>query len=78
MPTILEVNGYRVFFYSNENNEPIHVHIAKGGAAAKWWLKPGVREEYSYGFTPKERKRIGEIVRENSQLIKQKWNEYFG
>ena len=78
MPTILEVNGYKVFFYSNENNEPLHVHVTKGGGAAKWWLEPNIGEEYSYGFTPRERKKIGVIVRENSELIKQKWNEYFG
>lgn len=24
MPTVLRINGYRFFFYSNENNEPAH------------------------------------------------------
>lgn len=29
MPTLLSVKGYRFFFYSNENNEPMHVHILR-------------------------------------------------
>lgn len=30
LPSIFTVSGYKVFFWSNENGEPIHVHIAKG------------------------------------------------
>lgn len=35
------VSGYKVYFWSNENNEPIHVHIAKGKPTSngtKIWL----------------------------------------
>jgi Domain of unknown function (DUF4160) len=35
MPTILRINGYRFFFYSNENDEPAHVHVEKG---RRWQL----------------------------------------
>ncbi|MCG6536745.1 MAG: DUF4160 domain-containing protein, partial [Syntrophales bacterium LBB04] len=31
MPTILLIMGWRLFFYANERNEPIHVHCRKGG-----------------------------------------------
>ncbi len=31
MPTILMVRGWRVFFYSEEGNEPVHVHAKKAG-----------------------------------------------
>ena len=30
LPNIFTVSGYRVYFWANENNEPIHVHISKG------------------------------------------------
>ncbi|MBQ8813590.1 MAG: DUF4160 domain-containing protein [Lachnospiraceae bacterium] len=30
MPSLFTVSGYKVYFWSNENNEPIHVHISKG------------------------------------------------
>jgi hypothetical protein len=38
MPTILRVRGWRVFFYSDEGQEPIHIHARKGDAECKLWL----------------------------------------
>ena len=39
MPTILYIYGWRLFFYSNEKNEPIHIHVQKGDFEGKFWLK---------------------------------------
>ena len=30
MPIYIRTLGYKIYFWSNENNEPIHFHIAKG------------------------------------------------
>lgn len=30
LPKLFMVCGYTVYFWSNENGEPIHVHISKG------------------------------------------------
>jgi len=38
MPTILMIMGWRLFFYSNEGNEPVHVHCRKGDKECKYWL----------------------------------------
>lgn len=38
MPTILVILGWRLFFYANEGNEPIHVHCRKGEMGCKYWL----------------------------------------
>lgn len=41
MPSIFEICGYKIYFWSNENNEPIHVHISKGKPtpnSTKIWL----------------------------------------
>lgn len=41
MPSLFRIGRYLVFFWSNENNEPIHVHIAIGKPSAnatKVWL----------------------------------------
>jgi hypothetical protein len=38
MPTILYINGWRLFFYMNEGNEPPHVHCSKADCDAKYWL----------------------------------------
>lgn len=41
MPSLFQVCGYNVYFWSNENNEPIHVHLGKGKPSpfsTKIWL----------------------------------------
>lgn len=78
MPVVLLINGYKFKFYSNEDDEPPHVHIIKGGGQAKYWLVPAVEEEYSYGFTVRERREVREFMLANSQLLINKWNGYFG
>ncbi len=77
MPKVLEKNGYRFSFYSNENDENPHVHISKGNGNAKFWLVPKVTEEYAYGFTLRERRDIRIIVNDNSTILTKKWYEYF-
>lgn len=29
MPKLYEINGYQISIWSNENGEPIHIHISK-------------------------------------------------
>lgn len=77
MPKILFKKGFNFFFYSNENNEPAHIHVSKGTADGKIWLEPTFSIAYLYGFTSSEEKDIIEITTENFQLFKSKWNEYF-
>jgi hypothetical protein len=77
MPKVLEVNGYKFSFYSNENDEPAHVHINKGNGNAKYWLEPETIEEYSYGFTARERRDIRNIIQNKYELLIVKWYEYF-
>ncbi len=41
MPCLFQVGGYKVFFWSNVNNEPIHVYVGKekpSSRATKIWL----------------------------------------
>jgi hypothetical protein len=56
MPTILRMNGFRFFFYSNENDEPAHVHVEKGDAEGKIWLEPNLTAAYFRGFSSAEQK----------------------
>lgn len=77
MPTLLLLNGIRYFFYSNENNESIHVHVTKGNANGKIWLEPLIRIKYMDGFSNAEQKDILEVINKYALDFKQKWNEYF-
>jgi hypothetical protein len=80
VPRVFDWNGYRFFFYSNEGDpqEPLHVHVRKGGYVAKFWLDPVVSLANSWGFTSKELTRLDQVVRERESDIRSKWHEYFG
>ena len=75
MPTVLNINGYRFFFFSNERNEPIHIHIEKAENYAKFWLDPQC-VAVNFGFTSKELREISEVIDENETCIREKWNEH--
>jgi hypothetical protein len=80
MPTVLSVDGFRFFFFSDEGSEPCHIHIKKGEARGKVWLEPAYEEDYFYGFTIQEQRKIRKIIKiikENKHLISTKWYEYF-
>ncbi|MDE0002756.1 MAG: DUF4160 domain-containing protein [Rhodospirillaceae bacterium] len=76
MPTVLRQGPYRLFFYSNEVGEPVHVHVQRDDNVAKFWLDP-VRLQRSGGFRPPEITRIARLVKEHREQIMEAWNEYF-
>ncbi len=76
MPTILRIGPFRFFFYSNENNEPAHIHIQRDRMLAKFWLEP-VALASSTHFSPKELRKLEALVEENNKQLMEAWNEYF-
>ena len=76
MPTLIIVKGIRFFFYSNEGNEPPHVHVSKGTAYGKIWLRP-IRIKYLIGFNPEEEKTILETIMVNLKSFNTQWDEHF-
>ncbi len=81
MPTVLFVQGWRLFFYSNEGNESMHVHAVKGDAECKYWLQPDIFdivEEFEYNCSPRLRREVRRIIFEHFDRISAAWQEYFG
>ncbi|OFX16313.1 MAG: hypothetical protein A2033_01565 [Bacteroidetes bacterium GWA2_31_9] len=78
MPTILNVNGFKFKFYSNENRELPHIHITKGNANTKIWLEPDIIIAYSYNFSSREQREIETLIKQNYQTLINSWYEYFG
>jgi hypothetical protein len=76
-PTVLQSGPYRLFFFSSDRGEPVHVHVARDRRAAKFWLAP-VRLEYNHGFTKVELAKVTVLVREHDVAIQRAWHEYFG
>ena len=76
MPTVLRVDGYRFFFYSNEGNEPPHIHVQQAEKYAKFWLKP-VQMAEAINFTNKELRQVQDIIAEHWQILLEAWYEHF-
>ena len=75
MPTVISLNGYRFFFYSNEHL-PKHIHIEKAEKTAKFNLE-FIELVKSSKFSASELKQIRNLVEENQELLIQKWDEFF-
>ena len=76
MPTVLRVEGFRFFFFSNEGHEPPHIHVESGACAAKYWLEP-VALVYSHGYNSGQLRRLRRLVEGNKELFQKAWNDYF-
>ncbi len=80
MPLVFRWNGLRFHFYSNEGDprEPLHIHVNRGEADAKFWLYPTVERVYSHGLTARELRQDTEEIERRSDEIERAWNEHFG
>ena len=61
MPTILYIMGWRFFFYTNERNEPIHIHCAKAEMECKYWLDRenfSIDESFSFNMSNKDKRIV--------------------
>jgi hypothetical protein len=77
MPTVLRWGPYRAFFYSNEGNEPAHVHVRSGDMEAKLWLRD-LSVAVNAGFPPHELGDIIRHLRSGRDPLMAAWNEHFG
>ena len=79
MPTVLAIRGWRLFFYANENDEPIHIHCRKGERECKYWLIRDLfdlDEAYAFGMSPRDRREIKKIIFEHFEYIEEQWDEF--
>jgi hypothetical protein len=77
MPEVFRKYGFVFFFYANEGNEPMHIHVRKAGGFAKYWTEP-IELDFSQGMKVNELKTAEDLILENIELIKRKWNEVHG
>ncbi len=75
MPTVLRIGNLRFHFYSDEGNEPPHIHIATNDGECKFWLVP-VRLAKNINIKPQEVKDIEKLVYQNLELLIKKYNEF--
>ena len=75
MPTVLRWHGFRFYFFSNERNEPPHVHVDKAGRSAKFWLVP-VSLARNHGYSDRELNRLHAKIEELEDTFLKAWNEH--
>ncbi len=74
MPTLLNKNGFKFFFYANEH-EPKHIHIMCSSGFAKIELET-LKVVQNY-LKPKDLKLVLKITKENKDKFKRAWDEWF-
>ena len=83
MPSLFRIGRYVVYFWSNENNEPVHVHIGEGRPepnATKVWLTAAggcVLANNNSRIPANELKDLMEVIAAQHFLICKAWNNHF-
>ena len=83
MPQIFRVGAYLVYFWSNENNEPIHIHISKGkptpNSTKVWLTKSGgcILANNKSKIPSKELTELLETIVNNYFYIISEWKKHF-
>lgn len=83
MPNYFTYSGYKLYFWSNESDEPVHVHVAKGKpkvASTKFWLLSdgtALMANNKAELNKKDLKRITKFIELNYQDIVEAWNNFF-
>ncbi len=77
MPTLLNKDGFRFFFYSREGkHKPAHVHVEYQGGMAVFWLDPlSLREQR--GLSPKKIDKARRIVLEYREDFLEQYYDFF-
>ena len=75
MPTVLRIGPYRFHSYSDEYNEPPHIHVETGDGECKFWLNP-VKLANSKNLSPKIIREIERLVFKNNVFLFAKFQEY--
>lgn len=79
MPTILQMLGWRLFFYANEGCEPMHVHARKGEMECKFWLLPDeyeIRTAFARGLGPRDLREIRKLIFDHFDYIAERWQTF--
>lgn len=82
MPSVFEIFGYKIYFWANENSEPIHVHVSKGrpqqNSTKVWLTKRGgcILANNNSRIPEKELNKIIEAITSNYFFIISEWKKF--
>ncbi|MDR0792723.1 MAG: DUF4160 domain-containing protein [Chitinophagaceae bacterium] len=76
MPTVLTLLGMRFYYWAREH-EPIHIHVKKGNAEARFLIEPDIELTANKGFKPHELAIAEEVIRDNREYMIEHWKLFF-
>jgi hypothetical protein len=76
MPTVFIIFGLRFMFFANDH-EPVHIHVVKDDAEAKFSVLPEIKMICNHGLKASEVKKAKSLIIENVEIIIERWNEFF-
>ena len=78
MPTIQGIPGpFRLFFYSFDCNEPIHIHAHRDRGTCKFWLDP-VMLAANHGLSSHDLAAVRRAIFQHRHRILEAWREHCG
>ena len=75
MPTVLRIGQYRFHFYSDESQEPAHIHVRSPDGECKFWLETVILAR-NRGIATHELRDIERLVFENRDFLRRKFDEH--
>ena len=75
MPTVLRVGSFRFHFYSDEGNEPPHIHVRTPEGECKFWLEP-ISLAAASGIKPHVIREIERLVFEHRLVLLTAYHEF--
>lgn len=83
MPNYFTYSGFKLYFWSNEGNEPIHVHVTKrhpNPASTKFWILENGRVKLANNkaeLSKKDLRKIKIFLEANFNELCNTWKNYF-
>ena len=83
LPKLFSIGRYVIFFWSNENNEPVHVHIGiinpSPNATKIWITKSGgcIIAHNKSRIPQKDLNHLLQIIRNDYSFICNEWKKHF-
>ena len=83
LPSLFLIGGYRVFFWSNEGFEPVHVHVSHGAPSknsAKVWLTEAggtILASNEARIPQKDMNELLDVIAAQHSFICDEWKRFY-
>lgn len=76
MPTVMRIGPYRFHFYSDEGQEPPHIHVRTPAGECKFWLEPVIALAGNRGLPAHELRTVERLVFEHQERLREAFHEF--